>query len=156
MQHEFARKSVEYRNLQRKFSELKKRNVTGLSPEMLSLGDNWSKLEASIPPPKPKEPVAVITKKVPPPIDDVDSCPPIVKPKPISLNKKDNGVMSTDCIMKANKLREQIATISRALGSAEDVLVRTKQTIAIKKTQVIPFTELTSLYFRKSKRIWTK
>jgi len=104
--------------------ELKKRNVTGLAPEISSLGEKWTLLETAIISAKPKE-VAVtnVSKKPSQPVDEIDSCPPILKPKPISLAKKETGVFSTDCIMKANRLREQIATISRALGSAEDVLV---------------------------------
>jgi DNA repair exonuclease SbcCD ATPase subunit len=120
VQDEFSRKSSEYHTLKKKFVELKKRNVSGLAPEMESLEKNWTELQEAIDVARPKK----ITQRQPQQTAREDSCPPIVKPKPISLVKKDVSIQSTDFVMKTNKLREQIASITRALGTSEDLLVR--------------------------------
>ncbi|XP_035715809.1 dystrophin isoform X4 [Folsomia candida] len=122
VQDEFTKKAVEYRILKKKFGDLKKRNVVGLAPEMNEFENHWLELQNAMEVAKPKK----LTQQQPKQGAREDSCPPIVKPKPISLVKKDTGIQSTDFVMKTNKLREQIATITRALGSAED-LIRVKQ-----------------------------
>jgi len=112
---------MEYKILQRKYAELKKRNVTGLQPEISKLDENWGKIDKIIADIKSKE-VIPEPKPISASISN-DGCPPIVKPKPISLVNKDKGTMSNDFVMKINKLREQIATHTRAVGASEDILV---------------------------------
>lgn len=94
-------------------AELEKRNVAGANIEFEALQTKWTTLEKSFKAVQPK-------KKTKTP-DTSESCPPIIKPKPISPLKKETIVLSPEFVMKVNKLREQVATISRALGSSEDV-----------------------------------
>lgn len=80
-QEAFTKKSVEFRNLKKKFAELKKRNVLGLAPDMNELEKNWAELQNDMEAARPKK----LTKQQPKQGAREDSCPPIVKPKPISL-----------------------------------------------------------------------
>ncbi len=94
--------------------------MSGLSPEMNELEKNWLELQNEMEAARPKK----LTQQQPKQGAREDSCPPIVKPKPISLMKKEIGILSTDFVIKTNKIRETIATVTRALGTAEDLIVR--------------------------------
>lgn len=107
------RKKEEYKTLKRKLADLEKRNVVGTKKEFEALQSKWGQLEKSF--------KAAQQKKLKSrPTDNGESCPPIIKPKPITPMKKE-GVLSPEFVMKVNKLREQVAIVSRSLGAAEDV-----------------------------------
>lgn len=112
---EFLRKKEEFKTLKRKLGELEKRNIVGTKKELEALQAKWSQLEKSFKAAQPKK--RDPKTKTP---DTSESCPPIIKPKPISPLKKE-GALAPEFVMKVNKLRELVATISRSLGAAEDV-----------------------------------
>ncbi|ODM94747.1 Dystrophin, partial [Orchesella cincta] len=109
---EFLRKKEEYKAVRRKVGELEKRNVVSLTKDFDALQAKWTQLEKSFRAAQPKKPVKGKTPEAP--------CPPIIKPKPISPLKRE-AILSPEFVMKVNKLREQVATVSRSLGAAEDV-----------------------------------
>ncbi|CAL8109930.1 unnamed protein product [Orchesella dallaii] len=109
---EFLRKKEEYKALRRKIGDLEKRNVVALTKDFDALQAKWTQLEKSFRAAQPKKPVKGKTPEAP--------CPPIIKPKPISPLKRE-AILSPEFVMKVNKLREQVATVSRSLGAAEDV-----------------------------------
>jgi len=144
MEAEYAKKASEMKLVKKKVEELRKRNIRGLSPTLNSLEVKWKRIEGAMKAIKEdekrkiakeketaekvkKENEVAIQKEAIKAKEDLltkdnEDCPPILRPKPI-VAKKEMGMAPPEFVMRVNKLREQVATISKALGSSEDVFV---------------------------------
>lgn len=137
----FGKKSEEMRLLKKRVEELNKRNLGVFTPNFQTLEREWAKLEKMLKQSEEKPGRSGNSRtgreksKIPIPQTKTAASPkedakianeePVIKVSTVPVKAKGPHITtwSPEVVTKVNRLREQVAAISRSLASSEDVFV---------------------------------